>query len=57
MTEVYKALTIAATDPSVGARIHADLKNIQELGVYGMTVVTAIVAQNALGVKNFKKFL
>src|SRR5699024_1653954 len=55
MADIYKALSIAGTDPSGGAGIHADLKTFQELDVYGMAVVTAIVAQNTLGVKNFTK--
>ncbi|WP_079480436.1 bifunctional hydroxymethylpyrimidine kinase/phosphomethylpyrimidine kinase [Halobacillus salinus] len=45
------ALTIAGTDPSGGAGIQADLKTFQELGVYGMSVVTSVVAQNTTGVQ------
>ncbi|WP_430789007.1 bifunctional hydroxymethylpyrimidine kinase/phosphomethylpyrimidine kinase [Virgibacillus flavescens] len=45
------ALTIAGTDPTGGAGIQADLKSFQERGVYGMSVVTSVVAQNTLGVK------
>ncbi|HEX5332721.1 MAG TPA: bifunctional hydroxymethylpyrimidine kinase/phosphomethylpyrimidine kinase, partial [Cellulomonas sp.] len=44
------ALTIAGTDPSGGAGIQADLKTFSALGVYGMTVVTALTAQNTQGV-------
>ncbi|EGO64503.1 pyridoxine/pyridoxal/pyridoxamine kinase [Acetonema longum] len=43
---VYKALTIAGSDTSGGAGLQADLKTFQELGVYGMTAITVIVAQN-----------
>lgn len=50
---VKKALTIAGTDPSGGAGIQADLKTFQELGVYGMSVITAVVSQNTLGVRSF----
>lgn len=43
---IYKALTIAGSDTSGGAGMQADLKTFQELGVYGMTALTVIVAQN-----------
>lgn len=41
---IPKTLTIAGSDTSGGAGIQADLKTFQELGVYGMTVLTTIVA-------------
>lgn len=41
-----KALTIAGSDTSGGAGIQADLKTFQELGVYGMTVLTTIVTMD-----------
>ncbi|KAB7673126.1 bifunctional hydroxymethylpyrimidine kinase/phosphomethylpyrimidine kinase [Bacillus sp. B1-b2] len=47
---VKKALTIAGSDSSGGAGIQADLKTFQELKVYGMSVITAVTAQNTLGV-------
>ena len=43
-------LTIAGSDPSGGAGIQADLKTMACLGLYGMSAVTALTAQNTTGV-------
>ena len=45
------ALSIAGTDPSGGAGIQADLKAMTMNGVFAMSVITALVAQNTTGVK------
>jgi len=51
MSKLNIALTIAGTDPTGGAGIMADLKSFQAREVYGMAVVTSVVAQNTLGVQ------
>jgi len=44
------ALSIAGTDPGGGAGMQADLKTFAALKVFGMSVITAVNAQNSLGV-------
>ncbi|KAB5590284.1 hypothetical protein CTheo_6285 [Ceratobasidium theobromae] len=50
-SETVPILTIAGTDPSGGAGIQADLKTFTAHGCYGMSAVTALVAQNTRGVQ------
>ena len=48
---IAKALTIAGSDSGGGAGIQADLKTFSAFRVFGMSVVTAVTAQNSLGVQ------
>lgn len=47
---IPSVLTIAGSDSSGGAGIQADLKTYAALGVYGMSAITALTAQNTTGV-------
>lgn len=47
---IFNTVSISGTDPSGGAGMQADLKTFSALGSYGMSIATAVVAQNTQSV-------
>lgn len=55
MRAVRTALSVAGSDPCGGAGIEADLKVFEEFGVYGMSIITALTAQNTFSISSVMK--
>ncbi len=54
MKTYITVLSIAGSDPIGGAGIQADIKTCCALGIYAMTAITAVTAQNTCGVSSFE---
>src|SRR5215468_3821224 len=47
---IFSALTIAGSDPCGGAGVQSDLRTFSSFGVYGLSVIASLTAQNTEGV-------
>ena len=54
MREIKTVLTIAGSDSCGGAGIQADIKTISSLGLYAASAITAVTAQNTMGVRSIE---
>lgn len=54
--KIPSVVSIAGSDSSGGAGIQADLKTIEALGLFAQTAITALTAQNTLGVSACSMF-
>lgn len=54
MKEIKKALSVAGSDSCGGAGLQADIKTISSLGLYAAGCITAVTAQNTLGVRGIE---
>ncbi|MBP5612748.1 MAG: bifunctional hydroxymethylpyrimidine kinase/phosphomethylpyrimidine kinase [Bacteroidales bacterium] len=54
MKEIKTVLTIAGSDSCGGAGIQADIKTISSLGLYAASAITAVTAQNTMGVRSIE---
>ena len=54
MKDIRVVLTIAGSDSCGGAGLQADIKTIGSLGLYAASAITAVTAQNTMGVRGIE---